>query len=239
MPKKQDVRPTDLRRAPRPHDAGTLILVRRKSGGRQILMGQRHKNLNFMPDKFVFPGGRVTLSDGRLVPATPLRPEVEQKLRFHTNRRNVQALALAAIRETFEEAGLLVGRKIQSASKGRYRTRSKQWSPFLAHGVVPALDRLEFVARAITPAELPRRFDARFFLTDSEQIQGNLHDTSDDSAELLDLHWFSFGEALQLDLPYVTRVVLQHVEQRYTQGNPDTRTLYMPSATDHGHVQFI
>ncbi len=239
MPKKRDARDPAVQRAPRPHDAGTLILVRRNSGGHQILMGQRHKNLNFMPDKFVFPGGRVTLSDNRLMPVTPLRPHVEKKLRFRANRRNVQALALAAIRETFEEAGLLVGRNTPTASKGRYRTRSKHWSPFLAHGVAPALDQLEFIARAITPPDLPRRFDARFFLTDSEQIRGDLHDTSNTSAELLDLHWFSFDEALQLNLPYVTRVVLKHVQQRYTHANPDKRTLFMPRAIDDCDVQFI
>ena len=96
MSTKRNLRHAGSKPTLTPHDAGTLILVRQGSGGPQVLMGQRHRDLAFMPNKFVFPGGRVSRADSRLVPAAPLRPEVEQKLRYQTRRRNVQALALAA-----------------------------------------------------------------------------------------------------------------------------------------------
>ena len=239
MSTKQNLRHAGSKPALTPHDAGTLILVRQGSGGPQVLMGQRHRDLSFMPNKFVFPGGRVSRADSRLVPAAPLRPEVEQKLRYQTRRRNVQALALAAIRETFEETGLLVGRKTAPGARGRLRTRSPSWSPFLARGVVPALDRVEFVARAITPPNRSRRFDARFFLTDADQIQGDLHDTSDGTGELLDLRWFSFDEALELDLSFATRIVLEHVKQRYDRRHPDKRILYMRFVNNERHLELI
>ncbi len=204
------------RRASRPKDAATLILVKEDGDQPRLLMGQRHQAHAFMPNKYVFPGGRVSPGDNRITPATPLRPEVERKLRAHTKRHNVQALALAAIRETFEETGLLVGRPATTAPKRC--TRSLEWRPFFACGVVPALDRLEFVARAITPATRSKRFDARFFLASADLIQGDLHDTSEASGELLELAWLTFAEARELDLPLITHFVLDHIEARYKKG---------------------
>lgn len=82
-----------------------------------------------------------------------------RKLALGCTEARARALALAAIRETFEEAGLLVGRRVAFVP----RTRARGWAAFLAHGVVPALDALEYVARVITPPGNPRRFDTRFF----------------------------------------------------------------------------
>ena len=58
----------------RPRDAATLILYRRGSDGVRVLMGQRHSKHVFMPDKFVFPGGRVDPADARVRPLTALVP---------------------------------------------------------------------------------------------------------------------------------------------------------------------
>ena len=102
--------PTRPAKAPRPRDAATLILVRKVRGERVVLMGQRARGHVFMPDKWVFPGGAVDRSDAAAIAATELRPEVDAKLRLERSRRAPRAFALAAVRETFEETGLVVGR---------------------------------------------------------------------------------------------------------------------------------
>jgi len=171
----------------KPRDAATLILVR---GGREVMMGQRAKGHVFMPDKWVFPGGRVDPGDARLPAATELTPETEALLRLGgTVRRPPRAFALAAVRETLEEAGLRCG-----GDAG------------------PELDKLRFVARAITPPYRPRRFDARFFLADAEAVLAD--DTPNVGEELLHTRWFSLEEAEALDLPSITRFVLKEVRAR-------------------------
>ncbi|MDB5483172.1 MAG: hydrolase, partial [Caulobacteraceae bacterium] len=67
-------------RAVRPRDAATLILVRRGGPKPRVMMGRRHSSHNFMPDKWVFPGGRIDRADFRAPYATDLRPEVAARL---------------------------------------------------------------------------------------------------------------------------------------------------------------
>lgn len=174
-------------KAGRPRDAATLILVR---GGREVMMGQRSAGHVFMPDKWVFPGGRVDPGDARAKATTELTAETEALLRKGTlSRRPPRAFALAATRETLEEAGLRVG-----GDGG------------------PELDKLTFVARAITPPYRPRRFDARFFLADAGAVLAD--DKPVIGEELLHTRWFSLEEARALDLPSITRFVLNEVEAR-------------------------
>ena len=100
------------RAANRPRDAATLILVDRSQGAARALLGRRHPGHAFMPNKFVFPGGALEPADRRMSVATPLDPLVEAKLMAETRRPSpdfARALALAAIRETFEETGLALG----------------------------------------------------------------------------------------------------------------------------------
>jgi 8-oxo-dGTP pyrophosphatase MutT (NUDIX family) len=177
----------DKPKATRPRDAATLILVR---GGREVMMGQRAKGHVFMPDKWVFPGGRVDPGDARAKAALELTAETEALLKTGgLVRRPPRAFALAAVRETREEAGLVLGDD---------------------HG--PDLSQLQFVARAITPPYRPRRFDARFFLADSEAVLA--HDEPEAGEELLHTRWFSLDEAEALDLPSITRFVLKEVRTR-------------------------
>lgn len=194
----------------RPKDAATLIIVRGRGPKAEILMGQRSGGHVFMPNKFVFPGGRVDRGDSMVAPAADLQPHVEEKLTMGCSPRRARGIAMAAIRETFEETGLLVGTK----TDGQVPTRSPSWRPFFENGVAPRLDILELIARAITPPKRPRRFDARFFMADAEHIQGDLHDTGNASGELLDLKWLPVDEAKTLDLPTITRAILDIVDQR-------------------------
>ena len=191
----------------RPKDAATLVLARRDPDGPRVLMGQRHGNMAFMANKYVFPGGRVDLCDQRLCVGGELQPHVSERLRQDASAARARALGLAAIRETFEEAGILVGERAETLP----RTRSA-WSRFFAHGIAPRLDVLEFIARAITPPNRTRRFDARFFMADASAIAHQLDVAHSD--ELLTPCWLTFAEARKLDLPTITRLVLDEVEVR-------------------------
>lgn len=192
----------------RPRDAATLIVVDRRGSEPRVLMGRRHHGLVFMPGKFVFPGGRVERCDHTVTPARPLSAAVEDKLlvdmKGGPNRRRAQALALAALRETFEETGLLIG----GCATDCALPRKGPWRAFLECGVAPRLDRLALVARAITPPRLVRRYDTRFFAVDAGDIAGKV---APRDGELLEPHWLTLAETQALDLPPITRVILDEL----------------------------
>ena len=121
-----------------------------------------------------------------------------------------RALALAAIRETFEESGLLLGApatEIPAVPKG-------PWEAFAQAKILPDLQRLYFIGRAITPPGRTRRFDARFFSLDASAIAHRIEGVTGPEAELVELVWMSLPDAKQLDLPAVTSVMLDELELR-------------------------
>lgn len=202
-------------RAVRPKDAATLIIVRRDQKTPKILMGKRSDGHKFMPGKFVFPGGKVDVGDGRLIPPHDLHPAVMQRLTKGCTETKARALALAAIRETFEETGLVLGEPDTPTLK----TKSPHWREFLKYDVNPRLDTLHLIARAITPPYRNRRFDARFFMGDTDLIQGDVHEAPEGSGELLGIHWVTLKDAQDLELPNITRMVLLEVERRLKEGH--------------------
>ena len=192
----------------RPRDAATLILCDRVRGNLSVLMGKRHERHKFMPGKFVFPGGAVEPADRKMSIAGPLDEIVEQKLLARTRRSSpeyARGLALAAIRETFEETGLAVGVTDVGAPE---EAPNEAWAQFAATGVFPALDGLDFLARAITPPGRPRRFDARFFIADASLVAREVPGVVGAEAEFVELAWMKLEAALELDLPNITRNVL-------------------------------
>ena len=190
--------------APRPKDAATLLIVRRDGPQPRVLMGRRHGGHAFMPDKWVFPGGRIHPSDFRVPAASELRPDVADRLSRGCSPERGRAIAMAAIRETFEETGLLLARPGARASRG-------EWSDFLSAGL-PDLGALDYVARAITPPARTRRFDARFFVADARALLSL--DPGTGSGELGELAWFDWDAAAALDLPAITRAILAEVALR-------------------------
>jgi 8-oxo-dGTP pyrophosphatase MutT (NUDIX family) len=192
----------------RPKDAATLVLVRRGGDAPRVLMGQRHGNMAFMANKYVFPGGRIDPGDMRVPVASELRPEVAARAALGVSLSRARGLALAAIRETFEETGILLGEHSQKVP----RTRAPAWRKFFAHKVMPRLDSLEMIARAVTPPNRTRRFDARFFMADASLIAHTLDGA--ETEELLTPAWLTLAEARALDLPSITRTVLDEVEAR-------------------------
>jgi 8-oxo-dGTP pyrophosphatase MutT (NUDIX family) len=201
----------------RPKDAATLIIVDRSGAAPKVLLGKRHHAHKFMPGKFVFPGGRLEPNDRLMPSATQLNPFTEQYLMRNVRRPSVaraKGLALAAIRETFEETGLILGAPLSNAGAAP----EGPWADFAKAGFYPDLSSLHFVARAITPSRRPRRFDTRFFAVDASTIAHKVENVVHAEAELVELVWMPISEARSLDMPTITGVVLQELEARVAAG---------------------
>jgi 8-oxo-dGTP pyrophosphatase MutT (NUDIX family) len=130
----------------RPVDAAGLVLLRQARGGLEVLLGRRHARAGFLPEIYVFPGGRLEPADV-LGPPLPLVPAVAADL-VRASARSPSALLRAALRETQEETGL----RLPPA----------------------AIPRIDFVCRAITPTFSHRRYHTRFFLADGAACEGAL-----------------------------------------------------------------
>jgi 8-oxo-dGTP pyrophosphatase MutT (NUDIX family) len=195
----------------RPRDAATLILLDRAAGGDvKVLMGRRHARHAFMPGKFVFPGGRTDPADSRIVVAHALHPEEEAKLIGTGSRASAaraRAVALSAVRETYEEAGLLIGHR------STFQTTRPDWQGFAEHGVAPSLEHLRYIARAVTPPGRVRRFDTRFLACWRDAVALELPQGGPTN-ELEEIVWLPLAEAKQADIPTITKTILQELEKR-------------------------
>jgi 8-oxo-dGTP pyrophosphatase MutT (NUDIX family) len=205
-------------RSLRPRDAATMIVLdRRGRGVPKVLMGRRNPRLAFMPGKFVFPGGRTEPGD-RAMPVAGALPDYAESALV---RRVVRpphhlgrSLALAAIRETYEETGLLIG----TAEHGAPEAVPPGWEAFAARGVMPDLEALHLIARAITPPKRVRRFDTRFFAVDRRMVAAEEPDRVAEDAEFTELAWVRLDAARGLDLPYITRAILDELEAQIAAG---------------------
>jgi 8-oxo-dGTP pyrophosphatase MutT (NUDIX family) len=169
---------TDRFRSARSQDAGSLVLVRRGPAGPEVLLGRRAGKHRFLPNVYAFPGGRVDSSDRSEIPLKSLK-NINSTLR---------PMAMAAVRETWEETGIALGR----IEAGRLR---------------PDLSGLRYLCRAITPSESPIRFHARFFLQDATGLSVTL----EGSGELLDLAFRPLDAALRMPLADITEFLLRLV----------------------------
>ena len=193
-------------RAVRPKNAATVMIIRRDGPKPRVLMGKRHGGHSFMPDRWVFPGGRIDRADYRAPFATDLRPDVSAVFDTHLSAGKGRALALAAIRETWEEAGLLL------AQKAPPRPAAGPWRTFVEQGALADLDALDVVARAITPPQVGKRFDTWFLLADAERLASL--ERQPDCGELEEIAWVDFDEAQALPLPSVTRMMIKESVER-------------------------
>ncbi|MDK9694841.1 MAG: NUDIX domain-containing protein [Siculibacillus sp.] len=212
----------------RPRDASTLLILDRAAGGpTRVLMGRRHVRHRFMPGAWVFPGGRVDPADSRVKPADDYHPAELAKLMVEMKgpktEARARAIAIAAIRETFEEAGVFVAvpaGKATPAASAEAIDPHDAFAAFAARDLAPALAEIRFVARAITPPGRPRRFDTRFLAIPAEAIAGRLESGLGPSGELEDVAWVTFEEArARPELPPITRAVLDELETRLA-GDP-------------------
>jgi 8-oxo-dGTP pyrophosphatase MutT (NUDIX family) len=201
----------------RPKDAATLILVDRSQPVPKVLLGKRHQRHKFMPGRYVFPGGRVDPVDRLMPVARDLDAHAQAHLMKRVQRASAakaQAFALAAIRETFEETGLLLGVRSDQA----VTVPNGPWTAFAEAKILPDLGALHFIGRAITPPGRPRRFDARFFTADATAIAHRIEGVTGPDAELTELVWMSLAEAKQLDMPAVTGVMMEELDARIADG---------------------
>lgn len=195
-------------------DAASLIILDRER--QAVLMGRRNARAAFFPGAFVFPGGRVDPSDSR-VPAAPYHPVTADKLR--RGMRNgggearARALGVAALREAYEETGVLIGRQGPPPA-------APAFAPFAARGLALDLSPLRYILRAITPPGRPRRFDTRFFVVDREAIAATDPTVVGEDAELEAVDWVPLDAARRLGLPTITVTVLDELEARLAE-DPD------------------
>lgn len=178
-------------------DAATLILVRDAESSPSVLMGQRGTTAAFMADKFVFPGGAVDEADQDS--PLSLAPVCRERLQ-HASDRAPDALVVAALRELFEETG----QRLDGATA-----------------------EMSFFFRAITPPGRPRRFDARFFLAGADGLTTDPDRFDPEDAELSHLQWVPLPKVRQLNLPFITRVVLAELEAHLPRLDPPDRVAFI------------
>ncbi|WP_368416221.1 NUDIX domain-containing protein [Falsiroseomonas sp.] len=177
---------TTGKRAVKPRHAASLIVWRQARGAEpEILMGMRHAKHKFMPSILVFPGGRVDRADHGVKALSELRPETEALLRHRAPPSLARALGVAAVRELFEETGLLLG-----ARKGER--------------LFADLSALDYLCRAVTPSSRAMRFNARFLIAPAERVSGEIGG----SGELEKLAWYPLSQALDAQLADITRKML-------------------------------
>lgn len=199
----------------RPRDASTLILIDRSASDAKVLLGRRHSGHVFMPDMLVFPGGRVDPTDHRIAPATPLHPAVERQLTTGSRRSTARgrALAVAAVRELYEETGLCLG-----AFTGEPPQTHDLKLPFHKLGLMPDLGALRLVARAVTPPGRVRRYDTFFFAAEASAVQHSIRDVIGADTELVELVWLPVAEAEATDVPSITKMVLGDLKEQLAAG---------------------
>lgn len=187
----------DKPKALRPKDAATIMLVDRENT--RVLMGKRSSKHVFMPDLYVFPGGRRDRNDWRLPVNTPLREEVISHLLTGTSKKftksTAMALALAAARELSEETSIDL----------------RQNSGF-------DLQSFRYLARAITPIGQPRRFDTRFFVGFCDELNVDTSQAKD-SDELIDLRWVDIFKPEDHPMPAITVLILKELQARMQQSS--------------------
>ena len=197
-------------------DAATMLVIDRSGPVPKVLLGRRHHGHKFMPGKFVFPGGRVELEDRRMSAATALDKRVEARLMCEVRYPSPQksrGYPLAAIREVFEETGLLLGRREEPM-----RVPNEAWADFAKNGIHPDLAAVHFIARAITPPGRPRRFDTRFFAVDADAIAERIDGVVTADTELVELVWLPIEDTMKLDMPGITMAVLEELKIRTAGG---------------------
>jgi 8-oxo-dGTP pyrophosphatase MutT (NUDIX family) len=181
----------------RPRDAASLILLRGEAAEVEILLGRRSARAKFMPGVYVFPGGGIEAPDRLPWSIESGAESLAPKLLYG---------ARAALRETWEEAGVLVGCPAAASPKSASGPAGEApiERAYRAQGLAAAIDRLTYVGRAITPSHSSRRFNTRFFVGDGSDVFGEPRP----SEELEDVGWHRLERGLLDGLRDVTRFML-------------------------------
>ncbi len=174
-----------------PVPAATIMLMRETRGSVEVLMLERHAKSSFLPDLYVFPGGRVDPGDHELADRVRGLSSDEARARASTvDAEAALGFYVAAIRETFEESGVLLatrrgerelisGALAAELSGHRLEMQAGRVSfrdIVEAHDLDLAANRLSVHGHWITPEIVPHRFDTLFFLTAAPPGHEAAHD---------------------------------------------------------------
>lgn len=198
IPLPESLRPADgidINNPAPTRDAATIVLLRDGSKGLETYLLRRKSTLEFAPGVLVFPGGGVQDSDRRPVEWVGPSP-AEWAARFRCDEETAYALVVAAVRETFEESGVLFASPGPTAPvvadtsefEDERRALDKgelDFGDFLAaQGLVLRADLLGAWAHWVTPAFEARRYDTRFFVATvpADQSVGELPGEADRAA---------------------------------------------------------
>lgn len=195
-----------LPRAVKPRVASTIVLLQGPKDNPRILMGQRAKRHDFMPSVYVFPGGRVDRCDSYMPYVGDLSPRTETILEAVYPPRRARAIVLATLRETWEETGLMLGRKARSPRN----PKDPSWQAYVDADVLPDISGIEVFGRAITPPHRHKRFDTWFFIN---HLDEDTPPATADSQELLNVNWFTFDEIEVLNTHRATDMMLAVLKQ--------------------------
>jgi 8-oxo-dGTP pyrophosphatase MutT (NUDIX family) len=214
---------------PPPFPASTVLLLRDGAAGLEVFMVRRHQDLAFMGGAHVFPGGRVDEADGDADESWCDGIEHAARQLPGIERRLALAYHVAAVREVFEEAGVLLARDRSGRPSGIatiaggdqaqlsvYRQRVLAAAAAFrgiveAGGLRLALDNLVVCAHWVTPARLSRRFDTLFFAARMPAGQTASHD----NGETVESLWVAPRLASEEDLllPPPTRITLEEIRR--------------------------
>lgn len=199
--------------------SSTVVLVRRGQLAPEILMVKRHELLSF-GSSYAFPGGVLDAADGKVHAACAGVSPRDANRQLGLDDGGLDYFS-AAVRELFEEVGVLLGESTRSESeldeaRNRLNDGSLSWDRFVAESRLKlGCDRLHYFSFWITPDELPKRYSTRFFLAVLPDGQSAIHD----NGELTDSCWMPANEILQarklkkMEVHYPTRKTLERVAQ--------------------------
>lgn len=223
--------------------AATLLFLRDHEHALQVFMTQRNKQMAFAAGALVFPGGTVSKSDST--------PALLAKCDQHTPLPNEDmTMRMAGIRESFEEAGLLLARKegtlltnteLDTLAEQRIALNKGELS-FLAfledNKLRIATDLLQPFARWITPEWTPRQYDTMFYLVDTPEQQ-----PSADNKEVINTHWLTPQDAItradngEFPIIFPTRMNLHRLNKAANTAEAFTQARQQPIVTVRPRIE--
>ncbi|HPU52310.1 MAG TPA: MBL fold metallo-hydrolase [Burkholderiaceae bacterium] len=218
---RQDYRVHEFKPPVTPRPAATILLLRDTERGLEVLMTRRSMQASFAPGAFVFPGGALDAAD-----QTDDARKLSRAREAQSHEQ--QAFTVAAIREAFEELGVLLAREADGTPAGQGhldRLSRDRDADFLAqmteHGLSLAVEDVWWLCHWITDPDLPKRFDARFFVARMPEDQEPVAD----EGETFEPVWISPKDALK-----------RHEEGSFSMIFPTIRTLRRLAEFSHSQA---